>query len=568
MEALRKLNALLGRRDKQFLLALLFFSVVISLIETIGISAIMPFISVASDFSTIHSNSYFQKIYTWLGFSKESDFVIAFGIVLIGFYLFRSAANLVYFYLLARFSKGRYHLIAYRLFENYVGMPYGHFIARNSSELSKAIINEAQNLTQLISSILFMFSEVFIVLLIYGMFLYVNWKITLLLTLILALNALFMTQTISKIIKRQGISREAFQRRFYEVINQVFGNFKMIKLRGNEEKIMERFAEASYGFARANIIHETLTHFPRLFLEAIGFSMIAFIVVYMVYKYQTDIAGTLGLLSMFVLGLYRLMPSVNRILSSYNQILFYRRSLDIVHNDLFYEVEDLGDEPIEFRREILLDDIWFAYEEGKPVLRGIDLKICKGEKIGIVGESGSGKSTLVDLLIGLYRPQKGKILVDGVELDERNIKSWRRKIGYIPQNIYLFDGTVAENVAMNEPIDEQRIIEVLEQARIWDFLEKQHRGIHTQVGEGGLKLSGGQKQRIAIARALYTDPEILVLDEATSALDGETEEEIMKEIYRIGRQKTLVIIAHRHSTLEGCGTIYELEAGRVRGKNK
>jgi ABC-type multidrug transport system fused ATPase/permease subunit len=383
------------------------------------------------------------------------------------------------------------------------------------------------------------------------------------LTLILALNALFMTQTVSKIIKRQGISREAFQRRFYEVINQVFGNFKMIKLRGNEEKIMERFAEASYGFARTNIIHETLSHFPRLFLEAIGFSMIAFIVVYLVYKYQTNVAGALGLLSMFVLGLYRLMPSVNRIMTSYNQILFYRSSLDIVHNDLFYEVEDLGNDPIEFRREIRLENIWFAYEEGKPVLRGIDLTIRKGEKIGFVGESGSGKSTLVDLIIGLYRPQKGTIRIDNTLLDERTIRNWRRKIGYIPQQIYLFDGTVAENVAMNEPIDEARIVEVLKQADIWDFLAKHHQGLNTHVGEGGVKLSGGQKQRIAIARALYTDPEVLVLDEATSALDNETETRIMEEIYRIGKDKTLMIIAHRLSTLNGCEEIYRLEKGRL-----
>ncbi len=563
MKTLHKLNALLTRRDKHFLIVLVIFSIIISLVETIGISAIMPFISVAGNFETIHSNPIFQSIYNWFGFHSDVYFVIAFGIVLIFFYLFRSLINLFYFYLLARFSKGRYHMIAYRLFENYVGMPYHHFVERNSAELTKAIVNEALNLTHLLSALMFILSEIFIVLFIYGIFLYISWKITLLLTLILLINALFMTRTVSRLIKREGMKREEFQKRFYKVIANTLGNFKMIKLRGNEQKILVRFGEASLGFARANIVNETLSHFPRLFLEAIGFSLIAFIVVYLVYKYQGDIVSAFGLLSMFVLGLYRLMPSVNRIMTGYNQILFYRRSLDIVHNDLFYEVEDLGDEAVEFEREIRLEHLGFCYVEGREILRDITLTIRKGEKVAFTGPSGSGKSTLVDLIIGLYRPRQGRILVDDTELTERNIKSWRRKIGYIPQQIYLFDGTVAQNVALEEEIDPERIVRALKQARIWEFLQTQHQGLQTRVGDDGVKLSGGQKQRIAIARALYTDPEILVLDEATSALDTQTEKEIMEEIYRVSRDKTLIIIAHRLSTLEGCDRILELKSGRI-----
>ncbi len=563
MKFIRKLYTLLSRRDKHILLILLIFSMFISIIETVGVSAIMPFIAVAGDFDRIHQNEYYEYFYKLFSFQSEVNFVVAFGVILIIFYIFRSLVNLFYFYLLARFSRGRYHLIAYRLFESYVGMPYRHFIERNSGELTKTIVNEAQNLTQLISATLFVISEIFIAVLIYMMLIYVNWKITLLLTFILLLNALFMTKTVSKIIKKQGVKREIFQKKFYDVITTTLGNFKMIKLRGGERKILDRFAEASFGYARTNIIHETLSHFPRLFLEAIGFSLVAFIVIYLVYKYQEDISGAFGLLSMFVLGLYRLMPSVNRIMNGYNQILFYHRSLDIVHSDLFYEVEDFGDAPIEFLREIRLEHLSFSYIEDKEILSDIDLTIPKGSKIAFVGESGSGKSTLIDLIIGLYRPKKGRILVDDRELNEKNIKSWRRKIGYIPQNIYLFDATVAENVALGDPIDKKRMIEVLKLANIWDFLEKQHQGLETKVGEGGVKLSGGQKQRIAIARALYPDPELLVLDEATSALDQETEAKIMKEIYRVGQKKTLIIVAHRLSTLKGCNHIYRLENGRI-----
>jgi len=234
-----------------------------------------------------------------------------------------------------------------------------------------------------------------------------------------------------------------------------------------------------------------------------------------------------------------------------------------MHNDLIYEPENLGNEEIKFNKKIELKNVSFSYEENKDILKDINLIIKKGEKVGIVGESGSGKSTLVDLIIGLYKPKKGKIFIDNVELNEKNLKSWRKKIGYIPQNIYLFDGTVAENVAFGEDFDENRVKEVLKLANILDFLEKNHQGIYTRVGENGVKLSGGQKQRVAIARALYNNPEILVLDEATSALDNETEKKIMDEIYKIGKNKTMIIIAHRISTLDRCDRIIKLENGKI-----
>lgn len=560
---IKKLRYLLTKRDKQFLLFLLLFSIVISIIETAGISVIMPFIQVASDFSVIESNKYFNAIYKFFSFDSHVEFVVTFGIVLIVFYIFRSAINLFYFYLLSRFSKGRYHLLAYRLFENYLGLSYKDFINRNSSELNKAIINEAQNLTTLISAILFMMSEIFIVLLIYAMMLYVNWKITLLLTIILGGNALFLMKVISPRIKQAGIDREAVQKKFFEIINSSFGNFKIMKLKSNNDKVLEEFAQSSYGFAKSNIINETYSHFPRLFLEAVGFSIVAFVVTYLVYKYQTDISGTMALISMFVLGLYRLMPSANRILTSYNQIQFTRKSLDIVHEDIMYDSEDLGDEEVEFKEKIELKGIYFEYVESRPIFKDLNLTIKKGEKIAFVGESGSGKSTLVDIIIGLYKPLEGKIFVDDTALTNKNIKNWRKKVGYIPQSVYLFDGTVAENVAFGSTIDMQRVKEVLKQANILDFLETHQKGIDTVVGEGGIKLSGGQKQRIAIARALYDNPEILVLDEATSALDNETEAKIMEEIYKISENKTLLIIAHRLSTIEGCDRVLKIKEGKI-----
>lgn len=559
---LKKLSALLTRRDKQFLFGLILFSIVISVIETVGISAVMPLVSMATDFNVIHSNKYLSAVYDFFNFSKEVDFVISFGIVLIFFYIFRSVINLIYFYLLNKFTQGRYHLLAYRLFENYMGMSYHEFVKKNSSTLTKSIINEAANLTTLVGALLFMISEIFVVIILYSMMLYVNYKITLLLTLILTINALFLTKSVSKKIKQAGIRRADIQKRFYEIINRSFGNFKLIKLQSEGKKVLDEFAKSSYDYAHANIVGSTLKQLPKFFLEAIGFGLIAFIVTYLVWKYEDNISSALAIVSMFVLALYRLLPSVNRIMSGYNQIMFKYIALDIVHNDLMYDHEKLGNADVIFDRSINIQNLSFGYEADMPILNNVNITIEKGSSIAFIGDSGSGKSTLVDLIIGLYRPVEGRIVIDETMLDDDNIKQWRKKIGYIPQNVYLFDGTVGENIVFGREYDHAKIDRALKKAKIYDFLATK-KGSHTVVGEGGIMLSGGQKQRIAIARALYGDPDILVLDEATSALDNETEERIMDEIYEASTDKTLIIIAHRLSTIDRCNKIYRLEDGKV-----
>lgn len=559
---INKLRSLFTKRDKQFILGLFFFSIIISIIETAGISVIMPFIAVATDFSLIHTNEFYSKVYNTFNFSDDVKFVIAFGLVLILFYVFRSITNLFYLYMLSRFTQTRYHLLAYRLFENFMGLPYREFVNRNSSTMTKSILSEASGLTSLISAILFMMSEIFIVLFIYSMMLFVNYKITLLLTIVLLLNALIMIKTVSKKIEKAGVLRESFQKRFFEIINRSFGNFKLIKLQSNDNDVVEDFRGASYTYVKSNITNETLNQVPRLFLEAVGFGIIIFIITYLVWKYNSDVSNVLAIISMFVLALYRLMPSLNRIMTSYNTILFYKKSLEIIHSDLMYDSENLGHDVISFKKEININNLNFEYEENKPILIDINLTIKNGSKIAFIGESGSGKSTLVDIIIGLYKPKSGLILSDNEIITDSNIRFWRSKVGYIPQSVYLFDGTVGQNIAFGSVYNKDKIDESLKKAKIFDFLNTKN-GQDTFVGEGGVMLSGGQKQRIAIARALYIDPEILVLDEATSALDDETEKQIMNEIYEISGNKTLIIIAHRLSTLDRCERIYKIEQGRI-----
>lgn len=555
-----KLRSLLTKKNKQFLLILLFLTIILSTIETIGISAIMPFISMVAN-PAILENGYYKLFYDFFSFETTTDFIIAFGFALILFYIFRGAYNLFYTYMLSRFSYGSYHQFAFRLFDGYLNMPYKSFVQKNSSTLTKTIVNEASNLSSLVQQTLLLLSEIFTVIFLYVILLFVNWKMTLVLTLVLVLKILLLTKTISKVVKKQGEKRNELQINFYKIISEAFGNFKLVKLRGNEEKTLSEFGIASSGYSKTNIISNTLSQAPRNILEMIGFSMLIASVIYILVQHK-DASFVIPIISMYALALYRMLPAVNRMLFSYNQILFLHKSLDVVHADISYPIEDEGNEKISFDRTIKMVNVDFSYDEKTKVLQDINLTINKGDKLAFVGESGGGKSTLVDIIIGIYRPQSGNIYIDDKLLCENNIKSWRQKIGYIPQSIYLSDSTVSDNVVFGRSYDEGKIIDVLKKANIWDFLKTKD-GLLTKVGEGGIQLSGGQKQRIGIARALYGNPDVLVLDEATSALDNETEAKIMDEVYDASTDKTLIVIAHRLSTVERCNKIYHLEQGRL-----
>ena len=557
----KKLLAITTRQEKKNFIILIFMSIFLSIIETVGISAIMPFITLASDPSKIVSNKYSKMVYDFFEFSTTTNFMIFFGLFLIGFYIFRAIYSMFYNYLLNKFAFGRFHAFAFRLFKNYTNLPYKRFIKRNSTELIKTIVSEASNLSFYMQSLLLIFSEFFTVVLLYAILLLMDWKMTLVLTILLGTKVLFLLFFLKKRIEKEGLKRSIMQSKFYKILNETFGNFKIIKLIQNEEKLYSEFSNISYDYAKANIVSNTLNQLPRLSLETIGFGALIGIVVYVLFKYN-DANFVLPIISMYALALYRILPALNRILSNYNTLLFFSNSLDVVYNDLSYTPQIEGKDFIDFKNKIELTNISFEYNKNKKVLENINIIINKGDKVAFVGESGSGKSTLVDLIIGLYKPLSGEIVIDDKKLTTDNVKSYRSKVGYIPQSIYLFDGTVGENVAFGYEYNKEKIIEVLKKANIYDFLYSKE-GIDTLVGDGGIQLSGGQKQRIGIARALYSDPEILVLDEATSALDNQTEAKIMDEIYETSQDKTLLIIAHRLSTIERCDRKIMLSNGKI-----
>ncbi len=564
MSNIQKLRSLLDKKDKRRFIWLLFFSVFISVIETVGISAIMPFIDIATDFESIQKNHYYQWFFNLFSFKNNVDFAVIFGLILFGFYIFRGGVNLFYSYVMANFTQDLYAETTKRLFKIYLAMPYQVFSNKNSSYLTKTIITEASLMSTVIGAILLMISEVFVVFFLYILMLIANWKITLVFTAVLMVKIFFLTQTISKKIKVVGVIRSKAQAEYYEIINRIFGNFKHVKLQEKNrlQETCNEFSMTVNKYANANATHSFLNTFPRLFLETSGFSLIVLLLVALLYSNQSNVSYILPTLSLFVLALYRLLPSVNRIVGGYNTLMYHHKSIDIVYDGLKTTKEDFKDEIIKFSHKIELVNVDFSYQK-KVVLENIILTIYKGEKIAIVGESGAGKSTLVDLIIGLYRPNNGEIKIDGNILDESNLQNWRSQIGYIPQQVYLFDGTIVDNICFGRELDLTLLEKVLKQANIFEFLQTKQ-GTNTLVGEGGVQLSGGQKQRVAIARALYGQPEILVLDEATSALDDKTELRIMNEIYQASVDKTLIIIAHRLSTIKGCDRIYEIKDGSIK----
>lgn len=564
---LKKIFFILSKEDKKFLFSLLLFSVFISFIESFAISLVMPFITLASDFSYFDKNKYLIQLKDYLAL-PVFEIIVYFGVVLIIFYVLRALLNSYYFHLLARFSKGRYHAIAYKVFAKFLNTDYENFTQKNQSEILKSITGEVYNLSTMISSFLLMMSEIFVVLLLYTLMLLVNYKITLFLSLFMIINAFVLIKVLSPIVKKAGLKREEAMKNFFEILNTNLNNFKLIKLKTKEDGVLNLFKTQSEIFARANITNESVSAMPRIYLEGVGFCVLVFIVVFLVFKNQSDISGILATISIFVLALYRLMPSANRIITSYHDLLYYRSSLDIIYQILKQKEESLGEEKINFDKELRLENLTFGYKDKKNLFTCLNLSIKKGEKIAFIGESGCGKSTLVDIIIGLLSPREGRVLLDENELNMKNVKNYRQKIGYIPQNIYLFNDSIAKNISFGDEIDEEKLQRVIKQANLEHFVKNLPQGVQTKVGDGGSNLSGGQKQRIAIARALYLDPEILVLDEATSALDTESEARIMDEIYKISKDKTMIIIAHRLSTITRCDSIYRLENGKLFKEDK
>jgi len=557
---IRKMYGLLPRKHRVYWGFMILLSIGFSLIETIGISAIMPFISIASNPDLLNSGIY-KRLFDIVGVQERETFIILFGIAIIVFYIFRAVYSIIHAYLISRFSNALFRHFATKIFNVTLSVPYAVYAQKNSGEIMGIINGETGQMSRISMDTLKLLTELFTIFMVYTLLIVINWQMTLILTLVLAFLAVIFFRILVLKSKSLGVKRVEADRKTFRLLMEALGNFKFVRLKGNGQELVDTYNRTKLKVTQAIVAGDTLNATPKSVLESMGFSILVAAVILILAQYG-DASMVIPTISMYALALFRILPCMHRLFQNINSIAFAQHSLNTIAEMIQQPTENEGNEPIAFNETINLRNVSFKYASGNEVIHNVSLTIRKGEKVAVTGESGGGKSTLIDLVIGIHKPYSGEIVIDDRPLCEQTVRSWRSKIGYIPQNIYLFDGTVGENVAYGSNMDEDKIKGALQKANIWDFLLTKE-GIDTKVGEGGIQLSGGQQQRIGIARALYNNPEILVLDEATSALDNETERKIMDEIYHASENKTLIVIAHRLSTVERCDRVIKIENGKV-----
>jgi len=468
----------------------------------------------------------------------------------------------------ASFTYGILRSLSERLFRTYMHKPYPFHLERNSSLL---IRNATVEVTMFAGQALMpamLLASVFLVMTGIGIMLLLFEPLgTILAACFLLSCAVLFNRYSKKITGQSGAIRQHHEGLRIQHIQQGLGGIKDVKLLGREEEFFTHYNHHNAHAALAHSKHATIAQLPRLILEFVAVTGMAILVITMIAK-EREMLQIIPLLGFFAMATVRLLPSINRILVALQNLRYTGATIDTLHNEIVHceEAQNMASEaPLHFEKYIHIHQLHFRYNADKEALKNISISIKKGESIGFMGSSGSGKSTLVNLIIGLMSPTHGTIEVDGEDI-QQNIRGWQNHIGYVPQSIYLTDDTIRRNIAFGLPddmIDEDALKRAVRQAQLEAYIQTMPNGLETMVGEKGTKLSGGQLQRVGIARALYHNPDVLVLDEATSALDQQTEQEVMQAINKLQGKKTMIIVAHRISTLKHCDRIYHLRHGEI-----
>jgi ATP-binding cassette, subfamily B, bacterial PglK len=541
--------------------------------QIVGITSVMPFLALIASPDAIEEQALLRWAYDALGFQSPTAFLIAVGMGVLAALVFSNAFAALTNWLLLRFSWNLNLTLSVRMLRTYLAKPYVFFLNRNSSELAKNILAEVQQVVSGYAvAAVNVLSLVVVAVFIVGLLVAVEPLLSLTAFGILGGAYAGVLQLLQRGMRERGRRRkEANQTRFTVALEALTG-IKEIKLLGKERPILRRFLEPSRAYVRALVRQQVLNMLPRYLFETIVVAGIVAVVLALLARGAaiTEVLPTLGV---FAFASYRLLPVLQSIFGRLNDMRFSLAAIEVLHRDLErgggtrpLDREDVT--PLPFRRSLELRGIGFSYPNApQPVFADLDLTIPANTSVAFVGPTGAGKTTIIDLLLGLLSPQVGKLAVDGVAIDADNLNAWQRNLGYVPQAIHLSDDTVAANIAFGVPqeqIDMAALELAARRAQIHDFIVTELvDGYDTVIGDRGIRLSGGQRQRLGIARALYHDPDVLVLDEATSALDSVTEESIFQAVNEVGRHKTVVMVAHRISTVRDCDTIFVLERGRV-----
>ncbi len=543
-------------------------------LELLGVSLIMPLIQLISTPGVVSDGGVVSRIYTALNMRSVPDFFVFLVIVIIILYFLKNLYLSVMYYFQYSFIYNNQLKVAGRLIDCYLKKPYTYHLDHNTSDMIRNIMLDTDRLFQLILSFLNVLSEILLSLLLVCYLLISDPFMSCTVAgLLLVCMALFRVLT-KKRVHGYGKMNQEYDGRMHQAINQALGAVKDIKILHRERYFVDRFVSCGRKKMTALINTNFFGTIPRYIIETITVASIMLVLIFRL-RNGTDLNTLLPVLASFAVAAFKLLPSVGKISNYLNNITFLKPSIDLIYHDL-KETEDMEnvvigdpDDASQHRDNpsvIKVDRLFYRYPKtDNDVLKGVTFEIPLGTSIGLIGESGAGKSTLADVILGILFPEKGRVLYGSMNVHEYPLK-WAEKLAYIPQAIYLADESIRKNVAFgidDDEINEDKVWAALDEAQLKDFVRSLPEGLDTEVGERGVRLSGGQRQRIGIARALYGDPEILVLDEATSALDSETETAVMEAIERLHGKKTLIIIAHRLTTIKNCEYIYRVENGQV-----
>ncbi len=577
MQILKKILFLLSPQERKKAVLLLLMILIMALIDVIGVASILPFMSVLVNPSLIETNFILIKLFEFFkGFGIENDqqFLFVLGIlvfiILVSSIIFKAITT----YFQVRFKEMLQYNMGKRLVEKYLHQPYEWFLNNHTAELGKTILSEISNVNSqgirpLIELIARSIVSIFLIILLF----LTDPKLTFMIGFLIGgiyYLIFFFSKKYLNTIGEENLKKNHL---LYKTVIDAFGASKEVKVGGLEKNFIKNFSEPSKIFALNKSFVGLLSQLPRFILEATAFGGIILIILYKMSETGTFI-NTIPIISLYVFAGYRLMPAAQLIYASSTQIAFASPSIEKVYNDMknlnpinFHQDKGV----LSLNKEISLKNISYSYPKAvRTALKNINLNIPIKNTIGLVGATGSGKTTIVDIILGLLEAQKGTLEIDGIIINKQNSQSWQRSIGYVPQHIYLSDDTVASNIAFGqEPndINEEEIQKASKIANLHDFvmndLPNQYQTI---IGERGVRLSGGQRQRIGIARALYFNPQVLIFDEATSALDNLTEKYVMDAVNNLSKNKTIIMIAHRLSTVKKCDKIFLFEKGELKNE--
>ena len=576
---IKKLRYILTRKEKIKLVFLLFMLIIGSFLELLGVGVFVPFIEIIMDPAAILENEILKWLYMFFHEPSIEVFLTYVSLGICGIYIIKNIYLGIMQNCILKFSYNIRMNIAVKLLKTYMSESYTFHLSKNIAELQRCLTNDTGQFMTFINSSLQLLAEAAVCIAI-GLYLFdTSHSITVAVVGILIVCVGAFSIVSKKVSTKLGLQNQMYNAKLFQWINQSLGGIKEIKVLHREKYFIDVYQDNYKKLIKGAKNNELLATIPKYIVEAMAITGLLLAVIVKMFFGRREIAGFIPQLSAFAVAAFRLLPSVGKINSYVNSIMYSVPSVDLIYKDLkeiencrCVEIEETsGKTYLNFEDKINVRDLTYFYPNTEnPVLHKVSLEIKKGETIALVGASGAGKTTLADIMLGVLEPQIVEVTIDGVSIYE-NMENWHTQLGYIPQTIYLSDDTIKNNVAFGvaaEKIDENAVKEALRKAQLLEFIETLDDGMDTFVGDRGIRLSGGQRQRIGIARALYHDPEILVLDEATSALDQETENAVMESIENLKGSKTMIIIAHRLTTIRNADKVYEVKNAEVIERNK